>query len=394
MPVCMTAILRAHLLSGFTCLGDKCEDTCCQTWSMQMDEATLARYRKDAPELMQAVEQEKDGAWIMRKDPASGFCVKLEGGMCGIHKKYGDKFLGDACYFYPRVTRALGERVLMTATMSCPEIARLALSDDKSCTMETAEAERLPQSLKNYLPAGVSIDDALIIHNAFLEATQDAQASAEKIFLRIASASRSLERIEKSSWPAMAAFYLSNADARIPLPEVNDPDPFNLLHALCGLIVASHKPPSPRLKQTITDMERALEVMLDWQQVQIQTGDKSLAAYRRLRLLWQEKAAALYAPALKRWLQMQMSMALYPYAGLGNTLEDRITIIGVRLATVKLALMCHFGLYGQGAEADIVRIVQSLSRFLDHLGDPDFSLSIYKETGWVKETRMRGLMEA
>ena len=76
---------------------------------MQMDAVTLERYREKAPELLAAVESEPDGSHIMRKDPATGFCVKLEGGLCGIHKTHGETFLGDACYFYPRVTRALGD---------------------------------------------------------------------------------------------------------------------------------------------------------------------------------------------------------------------------------------------------------------------------------------------
>src|SRR5690349_1055310 len=107
----MTAMLCTKSLSAFSCLGDKCADTCCQGWSMQVDDVTLARYRKDAPELLGAVEASQEAPWIMRKDPATNFCVKLEGGLCGIHKQYGDAFLSDACHFYPRVTRALGESV-------------------------------------------------------------------------------------------------------------------------------------------------------------------------------------------------------------------------------------------------------------------------------------------
>jgi len=33
--------------------------------------------------------------------------------------------LGDACHFFPRATRSIGERTIMSASMSCPEIARL-----------------------------------------------------------------------------------------------------------------------------------------------------------------------------------------------------------------------------------------------------------------------------
>jgi hypothetical protein len=41
---------------------------------------------------------------------------------------------------------------------------------------------------------------------------------------------------------------------------------------------------------------------------------------------------------------------------------------------------------------DAARIVQTLSRVLDHLGDSRFSLSIYAETQWLEEARMLGLL--
>lgn len=43
-------------------------------------------------------------------------------------------------------------------------------------------------------------------------------------------------------------------------------------------------------------------------------------------------------------------------------------------------------------EATVVRVVQSLSRFLDHLADPTFSRMAYEEAGWFREGRLRALM--
>ena len=389
----MAIIQRTGVLSQFTCLGDACDDTCCVNWSMQLDDPTFALYRKEAPELLNAVEELPDHTRIMRKNPKNFACVKLEDGLCGIHKSHGAKFLGDACFFYPRVTRALGERIIMTAAMSCPEITRLALSQSDPCRLEEVESERLPHTVKDYLPESMTPDEAIAIHQAFLDATNDESASAEQVCLRLSSASRSLERLELKSWHAMAAFYLNNADMRIPKIETDPADPFHLLHALCGLIVASHKPLPPRLQDTIEDMERALDAKIDWQTVQLETGDDSVNAYLRLHALWQQEAAAFYAPVLRRWLHMQMSLALYPFAGLGATLSERITCIGVKLATIKLALLCSHSIHGGVLPQEkIVRNVQSISRFLDHLGDPVFSLRIYTETGWVKESRLCGLL--
>lgn len=389
----MTQVLQADVLSRFTCLGDKCEDTCCQNWSMQVDDATLRRYRESAPQLLDAVEPSTDAPWIMRKDVATGMCVKLEGGLCGIHKQYGDRFLSDACHFYPRVTRSLGEYTLMTATMSCPEIVRQMLASPSPCATQDAEVARIPSTLKNYLPEGMTADDALAIHRIFLEAAMDESFAPEMNYFRMASVARSIERLPMKDRAQGAAFYIKNAHTWLPLAESNALDPFNLLHALCGLIVASKKKPSARLMETIVEMERALDVKLDWQNVQIEATEKSLASYQRVQAQW-KTIADIFSPLLRRWLQMQISTALYPFSGLGNNFSERSIIIGVRMATIRLALMCSCCIHGSELPQDVVvRVVQSISRFLDHLGDPQFSLKIYEETRWVSENRMRGLLE-
>lgn len=385
-------MLQSHLLESFSCLGDKCSDTCCRGWSMQLDGVTLEKYRKEAPELLDAVEESAESPFIMRKDKTTGYCVKFDNGWCGIHKEKNDTFLGDACYFYPRVTRALGDAVLMTATFSCPEIVRLALENTSPFGLQDKQVERLPNTLKNYLPEGLSDQDALVVHEAFLSAARDEAASAEHIVARLASVVRSIQLIDKKVWPEAVPFYLSSADARLVPAEKNISDPFNVLHALSGLIVASHKPMSERLAQTVATMEKMLCVTLDWQNVLIHTSNESAPAYKKMSETW-NKSASRYEIILKCYLEAQLAVALFPFAGLGKKLEDRITIIGVRLATIKLALMCEHAATGATlSQETIIRVIQSLSRFLDHLGDPAFSLAIYNETGWVKESRLRGLL--
>lgn len=389
----MTTIQQTALVSSFSCQGDRCDDTCCQNWSMQVDDDTRARYAAEAPELLEAIEQD-NALWIMRKNPVTNFCTKLEDGFCSIHKQYGSRMLGDACHFYPRVTRSLGQHTLMTATMSCPEIVRLALTSDAPCTASPTEVDRLPATLKGYLPEGMNADEAMFVHRMFLAACDDANATPERIYARIARVARQLSALPPTEWARNTPAFFATADQQLPIPVANALDPFNLLHALCGLIVASQKLPSLRLVKTIKEMESALQVKLDWVNVLIDATNQSISAHEGLQMKWQQSGAALHAPVLRRWLQMQMSVALFPFAGLGDTLEQRITIIGVRMATIKLALMSAYGIVGGELSQEVlVRIIQSLSRFLDHLGDAGFSLQIYAETGWDQESRMRGLLD-
>lgn len=387
----MTPIAQNALLGAFSCLGEACEDTCCQNWSMQVDAKTLAKYASEAPELLASVDMQTDGIPVMQRDATTRQCVKLEGGWCGIHKAKGDGFLGDACHFYPRVTRQIGGLHHMTAALSCPEITRLVLRMENPFLAEQANAPRLPSEIKNYAQTGMDDAQVLAVHRVFLDAAGDESMSAEHLLARVANVVRSMERLDKATWHQSIPLYLRLAGGSLPPAQTRLEDPFNLLHALCGLIVASHKPMSARLVKTISDVERALAVTLDWKQVQIHTSQASAQAYGEVAVYWQQHKAP-FEPMLRRYLQAQMALNFFPFSGLGNDFAERITIIGVRFAMVKLALMCALKLQENLNEEDVVCIIQSLSRFQDHLGDGTYSLAIYEETGWKNEARMLGLL--
>lgn len=376
----------------FSCLGDKCEDTCCKSWSMQVDDATLARYQSNAPELLDAV-TEGAGGHIMRRDPATDFCVKFEDGLCGIHREHGSDFLGDACHFYPRVTRRLANATIMTATMSCPEIARLALFDETAHAFGEGAVDRLPESLKDYAPEGMETEAALKVHEAFLAAALDAGHTAAHNLACIVSVAHSLGAFGVESWPMAVPFYLKSAAERLPEAENNISDPFNLLHALMGIVAAAGQHVRPRLLDTIGDMEKALQVELDWEGLGIRTTGDSAAAYREMEAQWNARHAQTFEPVLRRWVATQLSVSLFPFAGFGADVKERALILGVRFATLRLALMsaCHVK-GGAVDEAQAVRIVQSIARVLDHLADPELSLKIYDEPGWLRESRLRALL--
>jgi hypothetical protein len=94
-------------------------------------------------------------------------------------------------------------------------------------------------------------------------------------------------------------------------------------------------------------------------------------------------------PVLKRYIQAQLSQALFPFSGFGQTLTERVSVIGVRLATVKLALATTADMISPDR---VVHVIQVLSRFMDHLADPTLTLRIYQETGWIREARLRALI--
>jgi lysine-N-methylase len=385
------SLQRTSFLQAFSCLGDKCEDTCCKGWGMQVDAATVTRYCQGAPELVADIST-GEAEHIMRRDPETDYCVKFDNGWCGIHKKYGSDFLGDACHFFPRITRQLGDTILQTASLSCPEIVRLVLHTDHAFDYETSTTDRLPTTLKNYAPEPLTSEEAIATHHAFVAAADDTTATAEHIICRMHSVTESMKFFEVNTWPSAIHFYLRNAESRLPKTQVNTTDPFNILYALDGLMHAATKSKRPRLEQIVTDMEQALAITLPTEQGQpFNISPESLDRAAKMHELWQQHSSALQ-PSLRRWLQAQLSVAFFPYAGFGDTLSNRMAIIGVRLATLKLALMAELQLRNTISEDAFTRIVQSLARFMDHLADPTFSLKIYRETEWLQPARLRGLL--
>lgn len=358
-----------------------------------MDDATYQRYQSQAPELLDAVVEKDSVGHIMRRDEQSDFCVKFTDGLCAVHKKYGSDFLGDACHFFPRVTRKLGDEAFMTATLSCPESARLALLGEGGFAQGEGAVDRLPQTLRDYLPEGLDAAAALEVHQAFVNAALDESASAERSMARIVSVAHSLGAFGVDSWKMAVPFYLKSADDRLPAPEAADADPFNLLHALMGIVAASGQQNRPRLQDTIADMESALQVQLDWEGLGIRATGDSVAAYQAMQAQWNEQYADAMQPLLRRWIAAQLSIALFPFAGFGEDVKERALLMGVRFATIRLALMSACNTAGKIIdEAQQIRVVQSLARVLDHLADPTLSLKIYDEPGWLREARLRSLI--
>jgi hypothetical protein len=385
-------LIQTRTVAGFTCTGDKCPDTCCKGWGMQVSAEDVARYQAEAPSLLEAVTS-GEAEFIMKRDEATDYCVKFDNGWCGIHSAYGDRMLGDACHFFPRATRSIGGLTVMSASLACPEIARLTLTSDAPCDGVNGEVERVPHSLKEYGLQDISGEALWRIHGVFLAHVRTPELEAERALAQVGSIVRSLMRQPVAQWEAALAFYMKSPDARLPDPEPDGTDPFHVLNALQGLIGAAPVSARPRLMRTVECMESVLQVRLDWDDLVMHMNDASAARYAQVKQYWHAHCAAHYAPILTRWLEGQLSLALFPFSGLGADMAERITIISVRFATVKLALMCScFEAKALLAQDELVRVVQGIARFMDHLADPTLSLKIYEEVGWLRESRLRGLI--
>ncbi|WBW95517.1 flagellin lysine-N-methylase [Oceanirhabdus sp. W0125-5] len=122
-------------MKSFKCIGPICEDTCCAGWSIPIDRETYLKYNqliekennifKGKLELVN-VENNMNYARTLTKEKDK--CAFLnEDKLCDIQCKYGEEFLSSTCYHYPRVYNIVDGIYEKSATLSCPEAARLIL---------------------------------------------------------------------------------------------------------------------------------------------------------------------------------------------------------------------------------------------------------------------------
>ncbi len=336
---------------------------------MQVDDRTFAMY--EAAGLADAIALE-NGNRVMKRDPETDYCVKFSGGMCGIHLEKGAEMLGDACNFYPRVTRRLGEQVAMTATLSCPEIARLSLMENSGDFVQIDTA-RLPYNIANY-------EGDLKTHLAFLDACT-APDSPAKIMARIFVTANSLQYIDKNDWPNAAPVMLKMADARMPEPESYANDAKDMLLIFAAVFYATHKKMNPRLNEVLQQMETSLGAKINWQTLEIEIVNKD-SLYKTLA------RKNIHDVILKKILAAQISFSTFPLAGLGNDIVQKARLLAFRFALSRLALIS----FENPDEQKIIQIIQSIARIMDHLGDATLTLNLMNQFGLDKEARIIGLI--
>lgn len=130
-------VLVPQYLNQFSCIGSSCEDTCCAGWRVTIDQPTYKKYKKVRhPKLtLQLEEQVKRNrnnpnaaSYAYMDLDSNGDCNFLtETKLCSIQVNLGEAYLSNVCATYPRHANMVGDRLEKSATVSCPEIARLAL---------------------------------------------------------------------------------------------------------------------------------------------------------------------------------------------------------------------------------------------------------------------------
>ena len=134
-----------HWYKKFSCIADKCPDSCCKEWDVVVDDLSYERYRKlDTPfgkklnEVM-VIDSDGDRIFTLQK----GRCPFWnEDCLCDIYINLGEDALCETCKRFPRIVMGYADREEHILSFACPEAAKIMLEEKDIFSLESSDDGR------------------------------------------------------------------------------------------------------------------------------------------------------------------------------------------------------------------------------------------------------------
>ena len=146
----------------FQCKADQCENTCCQLWTIDIDEPTAERYHSMTgslgESLRQAITVDDEGSHFIFST-AQLMCPLLnEKGLCKVVLELGEEGLCDTCHMHPRFYKYIEDLELCGVGLSCEaSVELLAQQEPMDFLLFTIEDDH-----NEFKP-----EERLTLHNIF-----------------------------------------------------------------------------------------------------------------------------------------------------------------------------------------------------------------------------------
>ena len=135
----------------FTCIADKCEDTCCAGWKIVIDKKSLNKYKHVKGKFWFTMLKSVD--WIrgiFRQDKEKRCAFLNDCNLCEMYVNLGEKSLCKTCRLYPRHVEEFEDVREITLSVSCPEVARILMEKKEPVRFLTYEKEGEEELMTSY----------------------------------------------------------------------------------------------------------------------------------------------------------------------------------------------------------------------------------------------------
>ncbi len=118
----------------FKCIADRCKNSCCIDWEIDIDDKTYEKYLSVGGYLKESIAESEGCRYFELKN---GRCPHLlDNGLCRIIIDYGEDHITDICREHPRFYNCVSGRREVGFGLVCEEAARIIIKDDECFSLE------------------------------------------------------------------------------------------------------------------------------------------------------------------------------------------------------------------------------------------------------------------
>lgn len=127
----------------FQCKANQCHHTCCQKWTIDVDEETAKLYQTlPTPlgeDLRKFMTVDDEGYYFMLSDKQPTCPLLREDGLCRVVLELGEDSLCDTCHMHPRFYKYIEDLELCGVGLSCEESVEKLLATEGDQLLFTIE---------------------------------------------------------------------------------------------------------------------------------------------------------------------------------------------------------------------------------------------------------------
>lgn len=134
----------------FSCISGSCPDTCCAGWQIVIDNKTLKKYQHFKGPFHNDCTNDIDWKEHVFRQYNRRCAFLNEENLCDIYTEAGPKMLCDTCRNYPRHIEEFEGLREISLSLSCPEAARILLSQKEKVHFVTIEKETAEETYDDF----------------------------------------------------------------------------------------------------------------------------------------------------------------------------------------------------------------------------------------------------
>lgn len=177
-------ICKPDYYDEFNCIAADCDFTCCQDWTIAVDDLTLQKWKNlDVPEGMEPVGAHLSDYTLPGMNGnhlklcGDGKCSFLnQEGLCRIVLKHGEETLSQTCHAFPRERHEFSDRVEYALSLGCKNVLDYLWRNDSFQMITTESADETVDRWASETP-----ELQFMIRDWFMEIASNTEIPVKKI---------------------------------------------------------------------------------------------------------------------------------------------------------------------------------------------------------------------